>query len=65
VGKPKDRDPRGGYVILDLDVTLPYSDQNSFKVEFQRFEYPVDEAAAAIRQTELPDVFAQKLLEAH
>lgn len=65
VGKPKDGDPRAGYVILDLDVTLPYSNENSFKVEFQRFEYPVDRAAAAIRQTELPDVFAQKLLEAH
>ena len=52
-------------MILDLDVTLPYSNENSFKVEFQRFEYQVDRAAAAIRQTELPEVFAQKLLEAH
>jgi predicted phosphodiesterase len=64
IGKPKDGDPRGGYVILHFDFTLPFQNPQSLKVTFKRFEYPVELTAAAIRQTELPDIFAEKLLKA-
>ena len=50
VGRPKDGDPRAGYVILEGD-----------KVEFRRVDYDVGAAAAAIRSTDLPDYYADEL----
>jgi diadenosine tetraphosphatase ApaH/serine/threonine PP2A family protein phosphatase len=54
VGRPKDGDPRAGYVLLtfaDHDV----------RVEFVRVRYDVERAAAAIVASELPDAFAEFL----
>lgn len=54
VGKPKDGDPRAGYITLeDVDGEL--------KVEFIRVTYDVEKAAQAIEGTEMPDEFAQML----
>src|SRR5690606_24153798 len=39
VGKPKDSDPRGGYVILTINPDSTVTDKESIKVEFIRFEY--------------------------
>ena len=54
VGRPKDGDPRAGYVLLDVaDATIT--------VEFVRVEYDVEEAARAIVASTLPDEFADFL----
>src|SRR6202012_527833 len=44
VGKPKDGDPRGGYVMLDIDDHSSISNKESIRVEFLRFEYDVEKA---------------------
>lgn len=54
VGKPKDGDFRAGYAIVhiqDVDV----------QVDFRRVDYDVDQAANAIRLSDLPDHFADLL----
>ena len=53
VGKPKDGDPRAGYVMLTLGRRP--------KAEFRRVAYDVEGAAKAIRDSELPDHFADLL----
>jgi putative phosphoesterase len=50
VGKPKDGDPRGSYVILKTGRRID--------VEIIRVRYDVKAAADAIRETDLPDHFA-------
>jgi predicted phosphodiesterase len=53
VGRPKDGDPRAGYVLLDIGATLG--------VEVVRVEYDVEQTMRAIRESELPDDFAEYL----
>ncbi|HEX9483958.1 MAG TPA: metallophosphoesterase family protein [Gemmatimonadaceae bacterium] len=54
VGRPKDGDPRAGYVLLDVTET-------EVDVEFIRLEYDVEQAARAIIASALPDDFADYL----
>lgn len=58
VGKPKDRDPRAGYIILTAHT-------RALKVEFVRVPYDVERAARAIEATPeeggMPHIFAQML----
>lgn len=54
VGRPKDGNPRAGYVVLDLEATEP-------RVEFVRVEYDLDMAAKAIEGSGLPREFASFL----
>jgi predicted phosphodiesterase len=54
VGRPKDGDPRAGYVVLDLSSDVA-------SVEFRRVEYDVERAAAAIVESTLPNEFAEYL----
>ncbi|MFZ1806184.1 MAG: metallophosphoesterase family protein [Cyclobacteriaceae bacterium] len=65
VGKPKDGDPRGGYVMITLDENFSLAAANSIKVEFIRFDYDVEEAAKAVENSPLPDVFADMLRKAY
>jgi putative phosphoesterase len=53
VGKPKDGDPRAGYVLLTANRRP--------KVEFLRVAYDIEAAARAIRDSALPDAFATLL----
>lgn len=53
VGKPKDGDSRGGYVILSIG--------NEIAVQFIRFSYNVEKAATAIEESPLPDELADRL----
>lgn len=55
-GKPKDGDPRAGYVILKAVG-------RDLKVEFIRVPYDIEAAACAIEATELPAEFARMLRE--
>ncbi|AEW00360.1 YfcE family phosphodiesterase [Niastella koreensis] len=61
VGKPKDGDPRGGYVILHINDNSSIHDKNSIKVEFIRFEYDVEKAAKAVEDSRLPNAYAESL----
>jgi diadenosine tetraphosphatase ApaH/serine/threonine PP2A family protein phosphatase len=53
VGKPKDGDPRAGYVVLKTDLKT--------RVTFRRIEYDVAAAAQAVRESGLPPYFADLL----
>ena len=61
VGKPKDGDPRGGYVLLHVNEHSSITDKDSIQVEFVRFEYEVGRAAKAIEDSPLPQAFADAL----
>ena len=54
VGRPKDGDPRAGYVLLIVN-------ESGVAVELIRVAYDVEEAANAILASELPDEFAEFL----
>ena len=54
VGKPKDHDPRAGFVVLTVDG-------NELQTEFVRVAYDVEKAARAIEATEMPSEFAAML----
>ena len=56
-GKPKDGDPRACWVLIDTS-------SDEVKVEFRRVPYDVRLAARAVRDSGLPDEFANQLLEA-
>jgi predicted phosphodiesterase len=61
VGKPKDGDPRGGYVLLELDAHSDLKNPGSIRVEFVRFAYDVEKAAKAVEDSVLPDAYATAL----
>jgi len=61
VGKPKDGDPRGGYVLLHINENSSILDSESILVEFIRFEYDVEKAAKAIEYSPLPNEYADML----
>ena len=50
VGRPKDGDPRAGYVVVELSGSAP-------RVEFRRVAYDVSRTVRAIEASELPDEF--------
>jgi putative phosphoesterase len=56
VGRPDDGDPRACYAVAQID-----SDQ--VLVQHHRIEYDMDRAVAAIREHELPEAFAQMILQ--
>ncbi len=61
VGKPKDSDPRGCYVLLHIHENSSILYPESIQVEFVRFEYDVEKAAKAVEESTLPNEYAQML----
>jgi predicted phosphodiesterase len=61
VGKPKDGDPRGCYVLLTIDEQSSAGDRDSIGVEFVRFEYDIEKAAQAVEGSILPNAYADML----
>lgn len=61
VGKPKDGDPRGGYVLLTINPDSTVASKDSIGVEFIRFEYDVEKAAKAVEDSPLPKPYAEML----
>jgi putative phosphoesterase len=61
VGKPKDSDPRGCYVLLTINPESSFRDKIAVQATFIRFEYDVEKAARAVEESPLPDEFAQML----
>ncbi|WP_231459956.1 metallophosphoesterase [Pedobacter sp. Leaf132] len=64
VGKPKDGDPRGCYVLLTLNKDTSATDCYSLKIEFRRVEYDVEASAQSIEKSMLPHELAQALRDA-
>ncbi|MGD2067483.1 MAG: metallophosphoesterase family protein [Gemmatimonadota bacterium] len=54
VGRPKDGDRRAGYAVVDIDA-------EGVRVEIVRVEYDLERATTAIRESQLPDRFAEDL----
>jgi putative phosphoesterase len=63
VGKPKDGNPQGCYVALSIDENSSLAEPGGIKVAFVRFDYDVDQAAAAIENSVLPRQYAALLRE--
>ena len=61
VGKPKDGDARGGYVMLTIDEKSTIKDRNSITTDFIRFEYDVEKAAKAVEDSPLTNAYAESL----
>jgi predicted phosphodiesterase len=52
VGQPRDRDPRAAWMLVDLE---------RWTASWRRVEYPIDEAARAIADADLPRHLADRL----
>mgnify|MGYP003577402407 CR=1 FL=1 len=61
VGKPKDGDPRGAYVLLHINENSNLKEKDAVHAEFIRFTYDVEKAARAIESSPLPDAYAESL----
>lgn len=61
VGKPKDGNPQGCYVMLTIDETSSTASQEAVQVAFIRFDYDIEKAAKAIENSPLPDEYAGML----
>jgi predicted phosphodiesterase len=64
VGKPKDGDNRGCYVLLQLDENSSIYNKESIQVEFVRVKYDVEKAASAVEESILPNEYADMLRNA-
>ena len=61
IGKPKDNNPLGCYVLLNINSDCSVTNKEAVKVEFIRFEYDVEKAAKAVEESPLPNEFADML----
>ncbi|MCX6189768.1 MAG: metallophosphoesterase family protein [Bacteroidetes bacterium] len=61
VGKPKDGDSRGCYVMLTINDWSSKYEKESLEIEFIRFNYDVEKAAKAIESSILPNAYAEML----
>ena len=61
VGKPKDGNPKGGYVLLTINESSSLKEKDCIKVEFIRFDYDIETAAIAIENSPLPNELAEML----
>jgi putative phosphoesterase len=65
VGKPKDGNPKGCYVLLHINPDSSIKDKTTIQVEFIRFDYDVEKAAKAIEESPLPNEYADMLRKAY
>ncbi|HNR09560.1 MAG TPA: metallophosphoesterase family protein [Saprospiraceae bacterium] len=61
VGKPKDGNPKGGYVMLTILENSSITNKNSIQAEFIRFDYDIEKAARAVEESPLPNEYAEML----
>ncbi|MGQ9609080.1 MAG: metallophosphoesterase family protein [bacterium] len=57
VGRPDDGDPRASYAILQIKKP------NLFQIRHYRIEYDIEKAIAKIRDSGLPEIFAQMIIQ--
>jgi putative phosphoesterase len=65
VGKPKDGNPEGCYVILTISAKSSIINKEAIAVDFIRFEYDVEKAASAVEESPLPNQYADMLRKAY
>ncbi|TDX01518.1 metallophosphoesterase family protein [Dinghuibacter silviterrae] len=65
IGKPKDGNPQGGYVLLHINADSNTTNPDSLRVEFIRFDYDVELSASALEGSPLPAEFADMLRKAY
>ncbi|HSZ86985.1 MAG TPA: metallophosphoesterase family protein [Puia sp.] len=61
VGKPKDNNPKGCYVMLTINENSSIENKEILNVEFIRFDYDIEKAAKAIEESILPNEYADML----
>ncbi len=61
VGKPKDRDNRGTYAILEIKESSSVFEKDSLSVTFVKFDYDIETAARAVEDSRLPNAYAENL----
>ncbi|MDQ1317188.1 MAG: Phosphoesterase, partial [Candidatus Poribacteria bacterium] len=59
VGRPGDGNPKASYAIMIL------KQPSLFRIDHYRVEYDVEKSALAIRESGLPELFAQMILQGH
>lgn len=64
IGKPKDADPRGGYVLLTINPESTTAIKDSIHIAFIRFNYDIEKAAKAVELSPLPNEYANMLRNA-
>jgi putative phosphoesterase len=65
VGKPKDGNSQGGYVVLTIHENSSITGKHSVTVEFIRFDYDVEKAARDLEDSPLANEFADMLRKAY
>ena len=61
VGKPKDNNANGCYVLLTINQDANVQNAEGVHVEFVRFEYDVEKAARGVEESPLPNDYADNL----
>ena len=61
MGKPKDNNPKGCYVILTINSDSSVTNKDAVQVEFIRFDYDIEKAAKAVEDSPLPNEYADML----
>ena len=61
VGKPKDGNPKGCYILLTINENSSVTNKESIQVEFIRFDYDIEKAAKAVENSPLPNGYATML----
>jgi len=65
IGKPKDGNPAGCYVLMTINEHSSANDRDSITVEFIRVPYDIERAAKAVEDSSLPDELADRLRKAY
>lgn len=65
VGKPKDGNPNGCYVLLTINENSSVNNKDGIQVDFIRIPYDVELAAKAVEDSSLPDELADRLRNAY
>jgi hypothetical protein len=61
VGKSKDGNPKGYYVMITINAESSITNKEAVQVEFIRFEYDVEKVAKAVEDSLLPKQYAEML----
>jgi predicted phosphodiesterase len=61
VGKPKDGNPQGGYLVLTINDNSSIKNKENIMAEFIRFDYDIEKAAKAVEDSPLPNGYADML----
>jgi putative phosphoesterase len=61
VGKPKDNNQMGCYVLITLNETASIKDKDNIQVDFIRVAYDIEKAAKAVEESPLPNELTDML----